>query len=744
MTINPIAKRLACLSGLFFVTTGFSSAAPFAFNDGDLILGVRATSGTGSTKNVFLNLGDAIALRNNGDLGQLGNIGNTLAEVYGANWFERTNLYFGVIANRSADSPTGAFGSPPVNGDPSRTFYISVPTSSAGASMLVPQGTHVSSALGSAGTKLSGLEQMLTGTGGSAALEQRADGTAILDQGTQPVQWNNSWSVWNPVPGSAFDIFAGGIVQSFGKGGTAAIVDIQRILATNTGAEPTGVAGGGTFESSISISNTGEIIAFLPPPSVPEIDVENPPGTALVTGVSTTNFGSVLVGQSGTPVEFTIRSAGSGALDLSSVTLVGDHADDFEIAGPEVTSLASSESTTFSVNFTPTAVGTRTASVQILSNDDDESPFILPLAGVGSVLLPEIAIEQGAGNNLTDGTSSIALGTNVAVGSQGPLLTFTIRNTGNAALTGIALSKEGGQTNDFIVSGPLSASVAPQGSTSFTVRFKPIAGGNRSTTLRVASNDGDENPFDITLTGSAFVPAPEIVISTAPNSFLSDGQGNLDFRKQVVKQASAARTITIRNTGTAALSGIALSVGGRNAADFKTAGLGAASLAPGQSTTFKITFQPNASGARSAVVRVASNDADENPFDISVSGTGVLPVPEIAVEQPVRSNLIDGKANRKFGTVPVGSSKSMTFTIRNLGNAPLTNLSVMLKGSQRSDYSIEQPKAKTLSPGKTTTFRVVFKPKAKGNRNAELLVKSNDADENPFNIAIVGLGATKR
>jgi hypothetical protein len=39
---------------------------------------------------------------------------------------------------------------------------------------------------------------------------------------------------------------------------------------------------------------------------------------------------------------------------------------------------------------------------------------------------------------------------------------------------------------------------------------------------------------------------------------------------------------------------------------------------------------------------------------------------------------------------------------------------------------------------------VVFKPKAKGNRVAELSVKSNDANENPFNIAIVGLGAAKR
>lgn len=744
MSINPFARNLACLSGFYLVTAGLSPAAPFAFDDGDLILGIRATGGTGSTKNVFLNLGDAIALRDNGNLGQLGNIGATMTLVYGADWFDRTNLYFGVIANRSADPASGFGAVLPVNGDPSRTFYISIPTSSAGASMLVPQGTYVSSALGSAGTKLTGLEQMLVGASGSAALEQRSDGTAILDQATQPVQWNNSWTAWNPVPGAAFDIFAGGIVQSFGKGGNAAIVDIQRILATNTGADPAGVQGGGSYESSISISSTGEITAFLPPPSVPEIDVENPPGTSLVTGVSTTDFGTVLVGQSGTAVEFTIRSAGTGPLNLSSVTIGGQHADDFILSGPSTNTIASGDTATFTVNFSPTAVGSRSASVQILSDDSDESTFQLPLTGVGSILLPEIAIEQGAGSSLTDGSSTINLGTNIPVGSQGAVFNFTIRNTGNAALTNINLTKVGGNPADFLITSPATTSVAPQGFTSFTVRFKPTAGGNRSTLLRVASNDGDENPFDINLTGSAFVPVPEIAVSTAPNAFLTDGQGVLVFGNVEVKKISATRKVTISNTGTAPLSGIALSVSGTHAADFKATGLSATTIAPGQSASFNLAFQPSASGARSAVVRVASNDSDENPFDIVVSGTGFLPFPEIVIEQPLRSNLIDGKANRKFGTVPVGNSKTMTFTIRNTGNAPLSSLSVSLKGAQSSDYSVNQPSIRTLNPGKTTTFRVVFKPKAKGNRLAELRVKSNDRDENPFNIKLTGLGAAKR
>ena len=42
----------------------------------------------------------------------------------------------------------------------------------------------------------------------------------------------------------------------------------------------------------------------------------------------------------------------------------------------------------------------------------------------------------------------------------------------------------------------------------------------------------------------------------------------------------------------------------------------------GGSTTFTLIFTPGASGSRSASLSIASNDADENPFVIALSGTG--------------------------------------------------------------------------------------------------------------------------
>jgi hypothetical protein len=75
--------------------------------------------------------------------------------------------------------------------------------------------------------------------------------------------------------------------------------------------------------------------------------------------------------------------------------------------------------------------------------------------------------------------------------------------------------------------------------------------------------------------------------------------------------------------GLANLVNLGLSKSGMNTVDFSLSSLSTPTLAPGESTTFTVTFAPGAgaSGARTASLQVASNDSDENPFDIALSGT---------------------------------------------------------------------------------------------------------------------------
>ena len=89
------------------------------------------------------------------------------------------------------------------------------------------------------------------------------------------------------------------------------------------------------------------------------------------------------------------------------------------------------------------------------------------------------------------------------------------------------------------------------------------------------------------------------------------------------------RTFTIENTGSLALTlsgGSPVSITGAHAGDFLvTAQPALGTLAPGQSTTFDVQFDPSAAGLRSATINVASDDPDEDPYDFAIAGTVTLP-----------------------------------------------------------------------------------------------------------------------
>ena len=82
-------------------------------------------------------------------------------------------------------------------------------------------------------------------------------------------------------------------------------------------------------------------------------------------------------------------------------------------------------------------------------------------------------------------------------------------------------------------------------------------------------------------------------------------------------------TVTVRNTGTANLTGLGVTIDGANAGDFSVIASPAAPVVPGGSTTFTVRFTPGGSGTRIAALHLASNDADESPFDLALTGTGL-------------------------------------------------------------------------------------------------------------------------
>jgi hypothetical protein len=117
-----------------------------------------------------------------------------------------------------------------------------------------------------------------------------------------------------------------------------------------------------------------------------------------------------------------------------------------------------------------------------------------------TVNAPEIDVQQPVGSSLTSSTSKISFGT-ARVGKGRISRTFTIKNIGNLNLNGLAITKAGAHSKEYTITRIKRRMLAPEAAITFRVTFKAKAVGLRTASIRIASNDRDENPFIINLAG---------------------------------------------------------------------------------------------------------------------------------------------------------------------------------------------------------------------------------------------------
>lgn len=469
----------------------------------------------------------------------------------------------------------------------------------------------------------------------------------------------------------------------------------------------------------------------------PDIAIEQPLGNSLSSGAAQINYGSIPILTGVSDRTFTLKNTGSAELTNISLSLTGTHANAYHVLVPPATSVASGSSTTFTLRFAPQISGELTAVARIFSNDPDENPFDVFLYGIGMVT-PNLALEQPAGTVLSHSVSTITFGT-TEVGREMIDRTFTVRNSGTGPLTGLSLNFTGMHPNDFQIPVPLPPSIPSGTDAVFVVRFAPTAGGPRSATLSLGSNNPTNNPFLVGLSGVATV-APDLSIELPPGNPLFSSQslaefGNVDFGGQPKDIA-----FTLRNAGTATLTGLTPSFAGANAADFSLSTVPTTTLAPGQTTLLTVRFTPGQAGERFASLLVASNDPDDNPFEIEMSGFAI-PVPDITIEQPAGTSLTSGTATVNFGQVNIGLNASeRLFTLRSSGTGPLAGMALEIDGADADDFSIGTFPPNALDPGTHATFLIRFTPAPDKTSHARLRVLSNDPNESPFEVALTGTG----
>lgn len=198
---------------------------------------------------------------------------------------------------------------------------------------------------------------------------------------------------------------------------------------------------------------------------VPEITVQQPSGNDVADGGSR-SFSLVNEG-SGADLVFTVKNTGTGFLALSGsprVTVDGTDAALFTVTTQPAASVAGpSGSTTFTVRFTPTSSGARTAAIHIANDDSDENPFDINLSGTGNAR-PTLSLP--ASPIITEATAP-----------SGAVVNFTVT----------ANDQEDGARTPTV--SPLSGSTFPVGDTTVQVSATDTAGAVRTGTFIVRVRD---------------------------------------------------------------------------------------------------------------------------------------------------------------------------------------------------------------------------------------------------------------
>ena len=451
-------------------------------------------------------------------------------------------------------------------------------------------------------------------------------------------------------------------------------------------------------------------------------DPLNPSATVVLAGVGTQqeiaispnniNFGSRRVNTTSAAQAVTITNKGTDILKLISITLAGQNAGDFALANlpmlPVV--LQPNGAAVFGVTFTPTAVGARSASAVVTSDDPNQPISTTSLLGTG--IQPAIGVTP----------TQIDFG-NRRVGTTSMPSSVSIANNGTDALKVASILLGGPNAGDFALLNlpALPVTVPPGGATVFSVTFTPLAVGMRAGTVTLQSDDPVKPQVVVDLVGNGIQPA----ITVIPLK--------IDFGDQRVAQTSGAQTITVTNSGTDTLKLAGISLMGQNPGDFTLVNLPMlpGTLAPKAMASFSVSFTPAASGARAAAVAIVSDDPNQPTASVVLVGNGIQPV--ISVAPPK----VD------FGSLRVGkTSAPRTVTITNTGNDALKVTAISLLGANAADFALANLPMlpSTIAPNANATFEVSFSPLAVGARSGVVVVQSDDPNQSSVTVKLTGEG----
>lgn len=463
--------------------------------------------------------------------------------------------------------------------------------------------------------------------------------------------------------------------------------------------------------------------------------------TAVMNTFPTTTAGNVVVRS------LTIRNIGSQALTATQMSIVTSPtvpAGTFTILDSALT-IPSGDSARVRIRFAPSTNGTFAAGFRLEGN----APTLqIPMLAIGTspaaanVRVLAYGFTGGADFSFSrvlsrfDRFPQNAQGrlTPVTIGSVRVATDIEIRSRGTEMLTVTGVTLTGIGATEFVITEPtFPITLRPGQIQALRVEFRPLVAGEKDVLVRF--NGDVQEQGSLSFASVAAVPRfIQVTPRTAADIFPAIALDNVRERFLLAVQTTEVGetsnfTVRLQNSSTAPTRITSLRIRGEAAGDYLIDSAFMRrlplQLAPGESSTVRITFRPTAPADRLASL-VLGADGVPAEEEVSLAGIGL------------ERRFFVSRIARVF-TTEVGTT-SATQTISVFGDA---NQTVSIVGTPRIEgrdsteflLTLPSPFVRRLPLDSVARFSVAFAPKSPGRKQAQFVLQS---DVGPITINLIG------
>ena len=251
------------------------------------------------------------------------------------------------------------------------------------------------------------------------------------------------------------------------------------------------------------------------------LEGEGSPG-GLVLTPPTLDFGVQTIGQTSTVHDAKLTNNTGAALSNLALVASGEFAETDDCGA----TLVNGASCTLHITVTPQTAGSITGAVTVTSGGTTSSSGAVramtaamsssnSASSVGLVAVKASAVPPGVGLSIPKLSFSVT-----SVGSPSAGQTLTLTNTGTGlSLTGLVI--DGTNITEFPFTTTCGATLAAQQSCTITVRFIPVATGQRNGSMLITADGGIS--ASLPLDGTSVAPATQLAFVTRPAASLIAG-----------------------------------------------------------------------------------------------------------------------------------------------------------------------------------------------------------------------------